>query len=756
MARKLIAMLIFAAALTAAAALAPAVGAQAPRVDLEDWNERFVADQAIVRFDGGTSAGERRAARDGADARFERSLEVPRAQLVEVEGPVGATVRRLQRQPGVAYAQPNYRYRALAPDTFLGDLWGLRDPAPPEPGVNALTVWSTTRGVGQVIAVVDTGVDLTHPDLIPNLWSNPGEVTDNGLDDDANGVVDDVRGADFVDRAGGAPTGNPDDFNFHGTHVAGTAAAQDDNELGIAGVAPDTRIMAVRALDGDGGGSSADIGEGIAYAARQGADVINLSLGGLGASDQFMSDGVDIAAQHDAVVVAAAGNEGTNNDDPATPFVPCNLPQSNLICVAAVDEAGNRAGFSNFGSASVDVAAPGTNILSAKTDWGAPVFTENFNTSLDAWDQFAGAGSVAWDRTNAPSTFTEGTHSVTDSPGGNYAINSDSELFTADAVDLTGRRGCRMHFDLRHQIQAPASGGALRDALVAGAVTNTPGVEQFLPFAGSSAFFEAEVSISGVDGRSDVFPIFALLSNGDVEVGDGAYVDRLRVFCRDSTYVDAVTSVADYEEAASGNYVEFDGTSMASPHAAGVAALVQAADPGIPATQVVQALIEGAHPLASLNGVVVSGGVVDAVGAINRALAIPNPVALPPTPAPPPPPPPPPPPSPPSKARFGSVSVNNRGVLSIRVFGNPGTSGVLTLRANIVRPSAARLMRVARKAFRIGSTGRATVKARLNRAALRQLRRTRRLRLRAKVVLRNAAGLTSTATARIRVRLRRR
>jgi hypothetical protein len=102
------------------------------------------------------------------------------------------------------------------------------------------------------------------------------------------------------------------------------------------------------------------------------------------------------------------------------------------------------------------------------------------------------------------------------------------------------------------------------------------------------------------------------------------------------------------------------------------------------------------------------------------------------------------------------VSVNRKGVLTIRVFGNPGTSGVMTLRANIVRPSGARLVRVARKSFRIGSTGRATVKPRLGRAALRQLRRTRRMRLRAKVVLKNAAGLTSTATARIRIRLRRR
>jgi thermitase len=743
-------------ALTAAAALAAPAGAQAPRLDLEDWNKRYVANQAIVRFEPGTSAAERRITRNRADVQFERSLDLARAQVVGVDGSVGAAVRRLERQGHVEYAQPNYRYHALAADTFLSELWGLTDPAPPDPGVNALSAWSTTKGSGQVIAVADTGVDLTHPDLLANLWSNPSEVPGNGIDEDGNGVVDDFRGADFVDRAGGAPTGDPDDFNFHGTHVAGTAAAEDDNGLGVAGVAPDSRIMAVRVLDGDGSGTSADIGDGIAYAAREGADVINLSLGGFGASDQLMSDGVDVAAQHDAVVVVAAGNEASNNDDPATPVVPCNLPQPNLICVAAVNEAGNLAGFSNYGSTSVDVAAPGTNILSAKTDWGAPLFTENFNMSLVAWDQFVGPGSAAWNRTNAAGFVSEGTHSVTDSPGGNYAVSSDSELFTASALNLSGTRGCRMHFDLRHEIQEPAATGALPDVLLAGGATNAENVFQVVPFAGDSGgFFEAEVSISTLAGRTDVFPIFALLSNGDATVGDGAYVDRLRVFCRDSTYVNATTPVDTYEDAASGNYVEFHGTSMATPHVAGAAALVRAADPGVPATQVVQALVASAHQLPSLGGVVASGGVVDAVAAINQALATPNPV--PPPPAPPAPAPPPPaPPTAPAKARFGSVSVNRRGVVTVRLFGNPGTTGVLTLRADIVRPRSARLVRVARKTFRIGSTGRVTVKPRLTRPALRQLRRTRRLRVRATVVLKNAAGLTSTSRARLRLRLRRR
>jgi subtilisin family serine protease len=542
-------LVVLAACALAFAVGAPVAGGQTSRLDLESWNERFVPGEAIVRFKLGASAEDRRTARARAGVGFDRSLRVPRTQLVDVTGDVAGAIRRLERQAGVDFAQPNYRYEALthAPDSFMDSLWGLRDPAAPEPGVNALTAWSTTRGGGQVIAVVDTGVDLTHPDITPNLWTNPGETPANGLDDDANGVVDDARGADFIQRNNAdRPTGDPDDFQFHGTHVAGTAAAQDDNGLGVAGVAPDARIMAVRSLDGDAGGSSEAIGDGIAYAAVEGADVINLSLGGPDSFDQFMSDAVDVAAQQGAVVVAAAGNDGTNNDDPATPFVPCNLPQPNLICVGALNEAGNLASFSNFGPTSVDVAAPGTNILSAKTDWAAPVFTENFNTSLDAWDQFVDVGSIPWERTSASGKFTEGTHSVTDSPTGNYPNNSDTELFTASALNLSGKRGCRMHFDLAHQIEAPASNGALRDALFAGAVTDVLGVDDVEPFAGNSSFFDAEVSISDLDGRNDVFPFFALLSNDSVVV-DGAYIDRLRVVCRDNTYVDAITPVSSYD-----------------------------------------------------------------------------------------------------------------------------------------------------------------------------------------------------------------
>src|SRR5215218_634312 len=199
--RTTTACLILAALATAApaAAIAPVARQSTAPSDA-------IPGEAIVRFAAGADASDRLAVRRAAGVTLDRALAVSRAQLVEADGSVAAAVRRLASQPGVAYAQPNYRYRALAAeppsDPLFGSLWGLEDPATPDPGVDALAAWQTTRGAGQVIAIVDTGVELDHPDLIGNLWTGP----------------DGVHGHDFVDD-----DDDPDDFNFHGTHVAGTA-----------------------------------------------------------------------------------------------------------------------------------------------------------------------------------------------------------------------------------------------------------------------------------------------------------------------------------------------------------------------------------------------------------------------------------------------------------------------------------------------------------------------------------------------------
>ncbi|MGF1512332.1 MAG: S8 family peptidase [Elainellaceae cyanobacterium] len=222
--------------------------------------------------------------------------------------------------------------------------------------INAPEVWANgITGQGTVVAVIDSGVDLTHPDLNQNLWRNRGEIAGNGIDDDGNGYVDDVRGWDFI---GG--DNRPLDLNGHGTHVAGTIAAE-NNGLGVTGVAYGADIMPIRVLDADGAGSINAIAAGIRYAADNGADVINLSLGG-DAYTPLLDTAVRYAARQGAVVVSAAGNSGL-----AQPGYPAQFATASGLSVGAVDYNQRLAGFSNRAGSNPQlrhVVAPGVNVTS--------------------------------------------------------------------------------------------------------------------------------------------------------------------------------------------------------------------------------------------------------------------------------------------------------------------------------------------------------------------------------------------------------
>jgi len=222
--------------------------------------------------------------------------------------------------------------------------------------------WDITSGSRNVIvAVIDTGADINHPDLKSNIWTNSRELKGNKKDDDSNGYVDDLHGYDFVNR-----DGNPQDDNGHGTHVTGIVAAVGNNAVGVAGVSWGSRVIPVKALDETGNGYVSSIIRSIDYVTdlkKKGVPVavINLSLGGGGYSEALYR-AVERARNHDILIVAAAGNEGANND--VTPMYPANFVIDSVISVAAIDSQGNRATFSNFGSGSVHLAAPGSAILS--------------------------------------------------------------------------------------------------------------------------------------------------------------------------------------------------------------------------------------------------------------------------------------------------------------------------------------------------------------------------------------------------------
>lgn len=225
--------------------------------------------------------------------------------------------------------------------------------------VGAPEAWAAGyEGQGVTVAVIDTGVDLDHPDLVSNLFVNPGEIAGNGIDDDGNGFVDDVSGYDFVSRDSRA-----DDTNGHGTHVAGTIAAA-KNGYGATGIAPAAKILPVRVLDSNGSGTDFNVAAGIRYAAAMGADIINLSLGG--GYSSLIASAIQYATSLGSLVVAAAGNESAS-----LPSYPARMSsQSNsLLSVGAYDSQNRIAGFSNDvgRSGSVQIDAPGVGVFSTYT-----------------------------------------------------------------------------------------------------------------------------------------------------------------------------------------------------------------------------------------------------------------------------------------------------------------------------------------------------------------------------------------------------
>lgn len=249
--------------------------------------------------------------------------------------------------PDVEYAETDNLYHTTSQE----ESWGFTTVKAGEAAsTNAAT------GTGIKVAVVDSGVDYNHEDLDANNWVNTSETADDGLDNDHNGYVDDVYGYDFMGSFFTAvtPDNDPMDELFHGTHVAGIIAAE-NNSFGVRGIAPSATIMPVKVLDAEGYGWDATIADGIRYAADNGADIINMSLGGSQAS-HTMSDAVDYAQSQGVLVIAAAGNENT--------FTGASYPAdySNVVSVGATNDDGYKAYFSNWGK--VDVVAPGVDILS--------------------------------------------------------------------------------------------------------------------------------------------------------------------------------------------------------------------------------------------------------------------------------------------------------------------------------------------------------------------------------------------------------
>lgn len=249
--------------------------------------------------------------------------------------------------------------KTTEPDDLESKLWGLdnqgQDGGIAGVDIGAKKAWETSIGsrTGPVVAVIDSGVDYNHPDLKANIFVNPGEIAGDGIDNDGNGVIDDVNGYNAA-----ADSNDPKDDNGHGTHCAGTIGAVGNNGTGVVGVNQEARILPVRFLSKDGSGNTADAIKALVYTSRTGARVVNNSWGG----NKYNQLVFDVMADSESLFVCAAGNEAYDND--VRPVYPANYELDNVISVTAHDRSNEFPRFANRGETTVDLAAPGVDIYS--------------------------------------------------------------------------------------------------------------------------------------------------------------------------------------------------------------------------------------------------------------------------------------------------------------------------------------------------------------------------------------------------------
>ncbi|MBC7742193.1 MAG: S8 family serine peptidase [Bdellovibrionaceae bacterium] len=303
---------------------------------------------------------------------------------------------------------PNAPEATTGADPLYSKQWGMNE-------IGTTAAWGINRGTNKVIvAVIDTGVDYTHEDLIGNMWRNTKEIPNNNIDDDNNGYVDDIIGWDFLsndnkpydlaaanlmDLLNG---GNPG----HGTHCAGNVAAVGNNGKGVSGVAPNAQIMALRFIGNEGGTTAAAV-KAVHYAVDNGAKVLSNSWGSEGedpneaADNLALRDSVQYALDHDVLFIAAAGNSSVDNDNSDKASAPASYPHANIIAVAAVDSADGLASFSNYGAKKVHIAAPGVKVFSTTvtgkySDTVIDILGATWDGTSMACPHVAGAAALYW------------------------------------------------------------------------------------------------------------------------------------------------------------------------------------------------------------------------------------------------------------------------------------------------------------------------------------------------------------------------
>lgn len=577
----------------------------------------YVPGELLVKFKPQASAESRAIIHGRLGAHEVRSFPASGVRRVKLpkDLPIETSLRIYQSDPNVEYAEPNYYRRALAipNDSAFGALWALHNTGQPVNGlagttdadIDAPEAWDLTTGSSNVIiAVIDSGIAWDHPDLAANIWTNPAEIVGDGLDNDGNGYVDDVRGWDFVTE-----DNDPMDVVGHGTHVAGTIGAVGNNGIGTSGVMWTAKLMAMRILDAFGSGTVADEIAAIEYAVAKGARIINASFGSSTCS-QSEYNAIAAANASGLLFVAAAGNDATNND--TAPNFPSSFSVQvvcggttlaalpNVIAVASTDQDDARSTFSNFGLTSVQVAAPGSNIDSERpSSVQTTVFFEDMEepgTLPAGW--VSGGTNNTWVLTSLAS-FSP-TRSLTDSPGSGVSYQNNTDSFVrSPSFSTVDQRGCLLRTRLRADLEFDfdfVSGEHSMDGIAWNTIASLTG--------STGGQFLLQTIGDLPDGNPSVF-VRARLVTDSIITADGVYLDDVEVRCTGATPL--------------ATDLQFrSGTSMAAPHVSGVAGLVLAKQPALTHVQVKSILLSTAETKASLSGLVSTGGRVNAHAAVQQ------------------------------------------------------------------------------------------------------------------------------------------
>lgn len=359
-ARGLFRLALAPAALAGMAAIAPAAAGPSPAT---------VPGEILVRYVNPVVPGVRTPVEVALGAEIVREYQMTPMRLIRLGAgaDVSAALVVLRANASVVYAEPNYvLHGALVPnDSLFAQQWALHNTG--QTGgtagadLHAPPAWDLSTGSASVlIGVLDSGMEMEHPELVGNLWLNVDESRGiQGDDDDVNGYVDDLHGFDFVNM-----DGNPEDDGNHGTLVTGAIAATGDNHVGIAGVTWHSQLVVIKVLNSVGEGDVGAALAGLEYARLVGVKVACAAWSGEGHS-QFLLDAINAAGQGGMLIVAAAGNDGVDLD--TTPRYPASYASPYLLTVGASDATDHLAAFSNYGVTTVDLAAPGVDVLSTHT-----------------------------------------------------------------------------------------------------------------------------------------------------------------------------------------------------------------------------------------------------------------------------------------------------------------------------------------------------------------------------------------------------